>query len=247
MNESPSKPQLSVVVPVYNEVESVAELAGEIDAALPKLGVPWECVWVDDGSTDGTCAQLQRWSSASPRHRWVSLAQNAGQSAALVVGFNHARGDFIATLDGDGQNDPADISTLWERLQKGDVDMVNGVRANRRDTITRRLSSRIGNGFRNWLTGDTVTDVGCSLRVFRKDFVLGLPLYKGFHRFLPTLARLKGCRITEMPVNHRPRLRGQAKYGIGNRLWVGLADTLAVCWMKRRLVFPVVAQTSDRT
>ncbi len=237
---------ISVVVPVYNEQECVRELASEIDTALIPLQPSWECVWVDDGSTDGTLDAL-RSLNASPasRHRWISLESNAGQSAALAVGFAAARGSVVATLDGDGQNDPQDIPALLERLSVGDVDMVNGIRQDRRDSRTRILSSRLGNGFRNLLTRDRITDVGCSLRVFRREFVLGLPVFKGMHRFLPTLALMKGCRHVEIPVRHRPRLRGQAKYGIGNRLWVGLGDTLAVCWMKRRLVWPRVHLSSE--
>lgn len=245
-NKIPHDLALSVVIPVYNEEESVGDLAREVDAALNDLDRPWECLWVDDGSTDGTLDVLRALCKApSSRHRWISLSPNAGQSAALAAGFAAARAPVIATLDGDGQNDPKDIPNLLARLDTGDFDMVNGVRASRQDSFTRKCSSRIGNGFRNWLTRDNVTDVGCSLRVFRREFVLELPVFKGMHRFLPTLARMKGCRVTELPVHHRPRLRGQAKYGIGNRLWVGLGDTLAVCWMARRLVWPRVGAVSD--
>lgn len=228
---------LSVVVPVYNEADNVPSLAAEISAVLDPLEIPWECIWVNDGSTDGTAAALEALCEKNGSHRCVTLPRNSGQSAALAVGFRAARGGLIATLDGDGQNDPADIPLLRARLEQGDVDMVNGVRAQRRDSRIRKLSSRIGNGFRNWMTGDHVTDVGCSMRICRRDFLIGLPVFKGMHRFLPTLARMKGCRITEIPVRHRPRLHGQSKYGIGNRLWVGLADTLAVRWMQRRMLW----------
>ena len=176
----------------------------------------------------------------SARHRLIDLDRNYGQSAALAVGFRRARCSIFGTLDGDGQNDLADFPKQLERLDRGDVDMVNGIRVTRRDSRLRRVSSKIGNGFRNLLTGVKITDVGCAIRVFRRECVEGLPVWKGMHRFLPTLAHLKGFRITEIPVNHRPRTTGLTKYGVGNRLWVGLADTIAVCWMKRRLVWPRV-------
>lgn len=246
IESSPTSVSISVIVPVYNEADNVLELADELDAALAELGRAWECVWVDDGSTDGTREKLCALAQSRPTcHRWISLETNSGQSAALAAGFREARGGTIVTLDGDGQNDPQDIPMLLRRLDAGDVDMVNGVRLSRQDSVSRKISSRIGNGARNWLTGDHVTDVGCSLRVFKRKFVEALPVFKGMHRFLPTLARMQGCRVTELPVNHRPRLRGQGKYGIGNRLWVGLGDLLAVCWMQRRFVRPRVTASSD--
>ncbi len=232
--------EVSVVVPVMNEEGSIPRLAEEISEAMRRTGKRWECVWIDDGSTDGTRLALAAAASKHPEHRFLELDGHFGQSAALAAGFQHARGSIVATLDGDGQNDPADIPRLLERLERGDVDMVNGVREKRRDSFVRKLSSRIGNGFRNWLTRESVSDVGCSLRVFRKWCVEGIPVFKGMHRFLPTLARMRGARIAELPVNHRPRGAGRTKYGIANRLWVGIADTFAVRWMQRRLVWPKV-------
>ncbi len=240
----PAPPELSVLVPVFNEEDSIPALAEEIDAAMEALARPWECLWIDDGSTDRTPALLEALHSRDPRHRWAALRPNAGQSAALAAGLREARAALVAVLDGDGQNDPADIAPLLRRLEQGDVDMVNGVRQTRRDSPVRIVCSRLGNGFRNWLTGDHIRDVGCSLRVFRREFLDDVPVFKGMHRFLPTLARMRGCRVTELPVNHRPRLKGVTKYGIGNRLWVGLADTFAVRWMQRRLVWPQVRARS---
>ncbi len=237
-------PQLTVLVPVFNEEDSIPALAGELDAAMHALDRPWECLWIDDGSTDRTAGLLRELHQRDPRHRWVALRPNVGQSAALAAGLREARAELVAVLDGDGQNDPADIAPLLQRLEQGDVDMVNGVRQKRRDSWVRIVSSRLGNGFRNRLTGDRIQDVGCSLRVFRRTFLSDVPVFKGMHRFLPTLARMRGCRVTEMPVNHRPRLHGVTKYGIGNRLWVGLADTFAVRWMQRRLVWPQVSERS---
>jgi dolichol-phosphate mannosyltransferase len=226
-------------VPVYNEEGAVAALADEVERAMAPLGRTWECIWVDDGSSDRTAAVLAARLPGSS-HRLLELQRNSGQSAALMAGFRAARGAVIATLDGDGQNNPADLIAMLNRLRVGDVDAVNGVRAKRRDTWVRRACSRIANAYRNGLTGEQVTDVGCAIRVFRRECAEYLPVFKGMHRFLPTLFRLQGFRITEMPVSHRPRETGRTKYGINNRLWVGIVDTLAVCWMQRRVAVPRV-------
>lgn len=237
---NPSSPvELSVVVPVYNEEGAVAALADEVERALAPLGPTWECIWVDDGSTDRTAAVLAE-RLPGKAHRLLELQRNSGQSAALMAGFRAARGSVIATLDGDGQNNPADLVGMLQRLRVGDVDAVNGVRARRRDTWVRKVSSRLANAFRNGLTGEKVTDVGCAIRVFRRECTDFLPVFKGMHRFLPTLFRLQGFKITEIPVSHRPRETGRTKYGINNRLWVGIVDTLAVCWMQRRVAVPRV-------
>jgi len=210
--------------------------------------LPWECIWIDDGSTDTTVGELKKLSACDARHRLVILARNFGQSAALSVGFQNATGDILVTLDGDGQNDPADIPRLIEKLQKHGADMVNGVRQKRHDSFIRKISSRIANNFRDWVTGDSVTDVGCSVRVFKRECVKGIPVFKGMHRFLPTLVRMQGyTHIMESLVNHRPRVRGKTKYGIQNRLWVGLADLAAVKWMQSRLVFPEVQSMTSTT
>lgn len=227
-----------------NEEESAPDLAAEITAAMDEAGIEWECLWVNDGSSDRTldvliAGAVKRWPG---RHRILDLDRNYGQSAALAAGFRSARGQVLATLDGDGQNDPRDIPRLLEHLEAGEADMVNGVRARRRDSVIRRMSSKIANGFRNRLTRESVSDVGCAIRVFRCDCVRDIPVFKGMHRFLPTLARMQGARITEMPVNHRPRTRGQTKYGISNRLWVGIADVFAVRWMQWRMVRPKVRE-----
>jgi glycosyltransferase involved in cell wall biosynthesis len=242
------QPDVSIIIPVKDEQENVDILANEINAAMNNVGLSWECVWIDDGSADMTATELKKLHEGDSRHRFVLLARNFGQSAALSVGFQHALGNIIATLDGDGQNDPADIPRLIEILQKHNVDMVNGVRQKRHDSFVRKISSRIANSFRDWVTGDKVADVGCSLRVFRSKCVEHIPLFKGMHRFFPTLVRLQGfTRIIESPVNHRPRLLGKTKYGIQNRLWVGLADLAAVKWMQNRLVFPELQSKSITT
>ncbi len=234
---------LSIVVPVMNEEESIPVLAAEIDLAMLSQAESWECIWVNDGSTDGTKQVLGELTGSKREHRQLELAGNFGQSAALAAGFEKARGRVIATLDGDGQNDPLDLPRLLEVLKETGVDMVNGVRVKRRDSIIRRISSRIANTFRNLVTGEHVTDVGCALRVFRSVCVDRLPVFKGIHRFLPTLVGMQGFKVTEVPVNHRVRERGKTKYGINNRLWVGIADTLAIAWMKRRLVWPEIKRS----
>jgi dolichol-phosphate mannosyltransferase len=236
------RPDISIVVPVMNEAENVSALAAEISTAMNATKYAWECVWVDDGSTDTTWNELTALVARDEHHRALAHDRNYGQSAALSVGFRAARGRVFAMLDGDGQNDPADVPRLMARLEQGDVDMVNGVRAKRRDSFVRRACSRIANRVRSMVLHDGVTDVGCSMRVFKRECVDNVPVFRGLHRFLPGLAAMRGYRITETSVNHRPRTRGVTKYGIGNRLWVGLADMYGVLWVKRRFVYPHVRE-----
>lgn len=227
-------PDLSLVIPVFDEEENLPPLAAEIRAALDPAGLAYEVLFVDDGSTDDSPAVLRALAAADPRLRVVRLRRNAGQSAALEAGFRHARGAVVVTLDADLQNDPADIPRLLAELPGWDL--VCGVRVERRDDWVRRASSRIANGVRNRLTRESITDVGCTLKAFRADVARGMPMFTGMHRFLPTLARLQGARVKEVAVNHRPRLHGVPKYGIGNRLWRALADLFAVRWMQKRWI-----------
>jgi glycosyltransferase involved in cell wall biosynthesis len=227
-------PAVSVVIPVYNEEDNLALLAGEIHAAMARVGTTYEVVFVDDGSTDGSPAVLARLAREHPAVRVVRQGKNAGQSAALDAGFRFAAGEIVVTLDGDLQNDPADIPELLARLDGCDV--VCGVRVRRQDRWVRRVSSRIANAVRNRLTHESIADVGCTLRAMRAATLRQVPMFNGMHRFLPTLLRMQGARIVEVPVNHRPRLHGQAKYGIGNRLWRALADLFAVRWMQERWI-----------
>jgi len=236
---------LSILIPVKDEGQNIAPLAAEIDAAMASTPYSWECLWIDDGSTDETLTEIQRLCRNSPHHQFISFDRNYGQSAAMYAGFRRARGRIVVTLDGDGQNDPKDMPPMIRRLIEENADMVNGVRQRRHDSTIRKISSRIANSYRNWLTGEHITDVGCSLRAFRHECVAEIPPFKGMHRFLPTLVRIGAfSKILEIPVNHRPRMHRQTKYGIQNRLWVGLADTLAVRWMQHRMVFPQVARSS---
>jgi glycosyltransferase involved in cell wall biosynthesis len=236
--------ELSIVIPVRDEVDNVSRLAEEIDAAFANFPERWECIWVDDGSDDGTLPALKLLHGRSPAHQYVALANSAGQSAALSVGIEHARGLVIATLDGDLQNDPAELPRLIRMLDRGTADMVTGVRTGRRDDLMRRVSSKIANSFRNAITGDHIQDVGCSLRAFYRECVVDVPVFNGMHRFLPSLVRMHGFTVIEVPVGHRPRRFGRTKYGVNNRLWRGIADCLAVRWMQARAVHPVVTSTS---
>jgi len=226
---------LSIVIPAYNEERNLPVLVEEIDRALFPLGLRYETLLVDDGSTDGTLAVAQQLAQEAPRRRVLHLKRNSGQSAALDAGFRHARAPILASLDADLQNDPADLPKLLEKLEEG-WDVVSGIRTRRSDGWVRRVSSRIANGVRNRVTHESVTDVGCTLRVYRRAFTDRLPMFTGMHRFLPTLLRLAGARVTEIPVHHRPRLHGEAKYNIRNRIWNALCDLLAVRWMQSRWI-----------
>jgi glycosyltransferase involved in cell wall biosynthesis len=232
------------VIPVFDERDNLEPLHRELDAALADVTGGVEIVYVDDGSRDGSAEVLAALAKRDERVRVLRFVENRGQTAAFDAGFRSARGEVVATLDADGQNDPADLPRLLAALDRADV--VNGVRVGRRDGLVRKLSSRIGNGFRNWMTHETVSDVGCSLRVMRASFLRRVKLYRGMHRFLPTLLRMEGARVIELPVSHRPRLRGRSKYGIANRLFVGLGDVFAVRWMQSRRLDWRLRDPADR-
>jgi dolichol-phosphate mannosyltransferase len=240
---------IDIVVPVYNEEQSVSVLSADITSVFTQhsKGYSWRCIWVDDGSTDTTALKLKELCTSFPEHNvFLHHTRNFGQSAALMTGFSFCRKDcLIVTLDGDAQNDPADIPVMIDILYNRQVDMVTGVRVNRHDSLNRIISSKIANGFRNLLTGYRVTDSGCAMRVMKSECIRNLVVFKGMHRFLTTLVLMNGFSVIEVPVNHRERKLGKSKYGINNRLWVGLADTFAVLWMKSRLVFPEVKDFSN--
>jgi glycosyltransferase involved in cell wall biosynthesis len=228
-------PHVSIVIPVYDEEESVETLHRELDAALADVAGGVEIVFVDDGSRDRSRERLRAIAAKDARVRVVELDGNQGQTAAFAAGFAAVTGDVTVTLDADLQNDPADIPRLLARMEETGADVVNGVRADRHDSWVRLVSSRIANGARNWVTNETVTDVGCSLRAMRTVYVKRVRLFRNMHRFLPTLLRMEGAsRQVEMPVTHRARRYGRSKYGIGNRLWVGIADLYGVRWMQAR-------------
>ena len=222
------------MIPVFDERDNLAPLLSEIGAAL--AGRRYEVVAVDDGSTDGSLEVLKGLKRGHPELHIVSFAANAGQTAAFAAGFRAARGGIVVTLDADGQNDPADIPALLDALTRNGVAAVAGYRATRQDSGWKRLQSRIANGVRNWLNGETIRDTGCSLKAFRADAVRELPLFTGMHRFLPTLIRMRGGAVAEVPVRHRPRHAGRTKYGMWNRVFRSLADAVAVRWMQRRVL-----------
>lgn len=222
-------PELSVIVPVRDEEANIVPLATEIAAAL--AGLAWEVVWVDDGSRD---ASRERLRALPTPHRWLALTGPSGQSAALAAGIASARGEWVATLDGDGQNDPADLPRLLAHLRTGGFDLVHGFRVHRQDTSVRRTAGWIANRMRTLFTGRSVRDVGCSTRVARRDLLATLPVFDGYHRYLPTLLQARGGRLAELPVNHRPRANGRSKYGIAGRLWRGVFDLIGVRWLLAR-------------
>jgi dolichol-phosphate mannosyltransferase len=235
-SEGSRAPELSVVVPVCNESENVGPLAAEIAAAL--TGRRFELLFVDDGSTDATASEaLKARAAGIPQIRLLRHSFRSGQSAAIWTGVRHARAEWIATLDGDGQNDPADIPGLLRILQdarQGDVRLVMGNRTTRRDTWFRRLQSRIANGVRSALLGDGTPDVGCGIKLMHRATFLALPQFDHMHRFLPALYQRAGARVLSVPVHHRPRAGGTSKYGMLDRLWVGIVDLFGVIWLKRR-------------
>jgi glycosyltransferase involved in cell wall biosynthesis len=224
---------ISLVIPAYNEESVIVSCLEELATLMAsEVARPYEVIVVDDGSTDGTLEALKKHKEEMPELVVLRFDSNHGQTAAFDAGLKAARGDVIVTMDADMQNDPRDIPVLLENIERWDV--VCGVRQKRQDSFVRRASSRIANWVRNRLTGDQIRDVGCSLRAFRAQAVRDLHLYKGMHRFLPTLLKLDGWTVTEVPVNHRPRRKGEAKYGIRNRLFRGLRDLFSVRWMKSR-------------
>lgn len=224
--------ELSVILPAFNEADSLPIVWSELTAVLDAGGWPAEVLFVDDGSTDGTSAVVRAFRVRDPRVRLVRLAANAGISAALDAGFCRARGRTIVTMDTDIQNDARDIPRMLAHLDG--YDAVTGWRRSRQDPWLKRASSRIANAVRNAVTRESVRDSSCTLRVIRRGCIADLPRFRGFHRFIPTLLRLAGYRVLEVPVNHRPRRFGTSHYGIRNRAWTASEDLLAVRWMQDR-------------
>ena len=222
---------ISVVVPVHDEERSVALLYEELEAALEPGGELWEVVFVDDGSTDGTFAALTRLHARTPNTRVVRLRRNFGKSTALAAGFARAEGETIVTIDGDLQDDPAEIPQLLAKLDEG-FDLVSGWKARRRDPLRRRILSRIFNAVTGRVSGLRLHDMNCGLKAYRAEVVRGLALYGELHRFIPVLAHYRGFRIAELPVNHRPRTHGRSRYGM-ERYLRGFLDLLTVTFMGR--------------
>jgi dolichol-phosphate mannosyltransferase len=235
-------PSLSVVIPVYNEEDNLEPLWAELVLVLERLGEEFEVIFVDDGSQDRSAEIIRGLREADPRVRLVRFKANAGESAATDAGFRAARGHWVVTMDADLQNDPADIPRLLADLDRWDA--VTGWRVNRAsgDLLPKRIASRVANRIRNWVSDEAIADSGCTFRAFRRECLRGLVLYRGFHRFVPTLLRMRGYRVIEVPVNHRPRRFGRSKYGITNRAIVAFCDLLAVRWMKSRALHYEVAE-----
>lgn len=231
-------PDLSIVVPIYNEVESLPRLVEAIAASLQATHFRYEIICVDDGSQDGTTDLLRQLSQSRTDLRGVILRRNYGQTAAMAAGFYHAQGDIIVTLDGDLQNDPSDIPMLVAKLQEG-YDLVSGWRKNRQDAaLTRLLPSKMANALIGWVTGVKLHDYGCSLKAYRAELVMDMNLYGELHRFLPALAFIEGARITEVPVKHHARQFGSSKYGLGRTFRV-VMDLFTIAFMKKFLTRPM--------
>ena len=239
---SPAALNLSIVVPVYNEEENLPPLWSEIREVLDPTGLGYEVIFVDDGSRDRSAEIVRAFHERDSRVRLVRLKANAGETAATDAGFKSVRGRWVVVMDADLQNDPHDIPGMLAQLDNWDA--VTGWRVNRGggDSWIRRASSRIANKVRNALTEETVQDSGCTFRAFRRECLRDLVLYKGFHRFIPTLLKMRGYRVLEVPVSHRARRFGQSKYGIRNRAWSAFKDLLAVRWMKDRLLRYEIAE-----
>jgi dolichol-phosphate mannosyltransferase len=228
--------ELSVVIPVRNEAPNIAPLVREIAAALEGR-LDYEIIYVDDGSRDETAAAVRALAREVPRLRLLRHRRSFGQSTAIRTGVKAARAPWIATLDGDGQNDPADIPKLWDMARAAASEpplLIAGHRARRRDSTVKRLSSRIANWVRRGLLGDGTPDTGCGLKLFPRALYLELPFFDHNHRFLPALVRRAGGRVVSVPVNHRPRERGRSNYGTLDRLFVGIVDLFGVMWLMRR-------------
>jgi dolichol-phosphate mannosyltransferase len=241
-----SEPEISVVLPCHNEQDNLQPLVDAIRKALEPLQRPYEIMITDDSSSDGSWALLLKLAAADPRIRAQRFEKQSGQSAALWAGMRAARGKIIVTLDADLQNDPADLPKLLAGLEQADC--VCGTRVQARsqgDNFIRLASSRIANWVRNKLSDETITDAGCCYRAFRRECISDIKFFNGGHRFLPTLIRMEGFKVSEVPIGHHPRVAGQAHYGVWNRLFKSFYDLLAVRWMKKRFLrFKVVERVN---
>lgn len=235
---------LSVVIPAQNEEENIRMLIDEVRQSLDGV-LNYELIYVNDGSTDSTLDILEQYRAGFSLLKIISHEKSAGQSTAVRTGIKHAISPVIATLDGDGQNDPADIPALFEALNQHagtGVVLVNGYRKKRRDTFVKRMSSRLANGIRSWLLDDDTPDTGCGLKVFNRAAYLEIPFFDHLHRFLPAMMINGGGKVMSVEVNHRERQLGSSHYGFFDRLWVGIFDLMGVIWLKSRTTHPIVAE-----
>ncbi len=245
---NPEPPEVSLIIPCHNEEGNLRALAEAIRAALAPLGVSYEVVVTDDCSTDNSWPVLKELSAADPRFRAQRFAFNCGESAASWAGMQAARGRYLVTMDADLQNDPRDLPKFLEALKK--FDCVCGTRVESRgqgDNFIRVASSRLANWVRNTLSGENISDAGCTYRAFRRECIAHIKFFKGAHRFLPTLIKMEGHTVTEIPVTNNPRLAGQSHYGVWNRLFKSFADLLAVRWMKTRMIrYQITEKLNER-
>ncbi|MCU0600782.1 MAG: glycosyltransferase family 2 protein [Desulfobacterales bacterium] len=235
--------EFSFVIPVYNEEDNLSQLHEELQRVVHQIGQPCEVIWIDDGSKDSSLDRVKQMAAEHPEYRFISFERNCGQSGALAAGFDAARGEYVITMDSDLQNNPLDILNMIPYL--GKYDMVTGWRKDRHDTWWKKFSSRFANGVRNWLSRETIKDTGCSLKIMKTSYLKKIKMYKGLHRFLPTLMKMEGATVIEVPVSHRPRTRGVSKYGTWDRAFSGLRDLLAVRWMQDRNISYQIKEASD--
>jgi dolichol-phosphate mannosyltransferase len=235
--------EYSFVVPVYNEDENLMHLHQEIQKVISRLNQPCEVIWIDDGSTDTSLDIIKQLSAQHPDYRFISFEKNCGQSAALAAGFSVAKGNYVITMDSDLQNNPMDILNMIPHLET--YDMVTGWRKDRHDTGWKKFSSKFANSIRNRLSRETIKDTGCSLKIMKTEYVKKIKMYKGMHRFLPTLMKMQGASVIEVPVSHRPRTKGVSKYGTWDRAFSGLRDLLAVRWMQDRNISYKIKEMTD--
>lgn len=236
--------ELSVIAPIYNEEESLGALYDAVTDALQGKIEHYEIILVNDGSVDRSGPLLDELAEQDPRVRVLHFAANCGQTAAVWAGMRSAAGRYVALIDADLQTDPNDIFTLMPYMSE--YDFANGMRVTRRDSLVKKVSSRVGNGVRNWLTGDTIYDTGCPMKLFKLEVAQSFYLFNGMHRFLPTLAKMNGFKVIEVGVNHRERRYGVSKYGVLNRAFVGLMDAIVVRWLKKRTIKYEIKSNHER-
>lgn len=224
--------KISVIIPIYNEQDNIPELYRELVSILSALNQDYEIIFVDDGSTDSSLKILKELKNTNPNVKILSLDKNYGLSTAITAGIDKAEGDIIITIDGDLQNDPGDIPKLLEYIHQG-YDVVSGWRKNRKDPLAKKISSKIANFIRNKLTSENIKDSACMLKAYKREYIKKIKLYRGWHRFLPTLLKMEGANVIEIEVNHRLRKYGKSKYGIRNRFIKPLIDTLVISWLKK--------------
>jgi len=243
------KPQLSVVIPFYNEEECVEFVCNEVyDVLSSSIDIPWELIMVNDESTDNTPDMINSLAQKHDFFRAIHLSPHGGQSAALEAGIQASQGNIIGTLDGDGQNDPRDLRILLDEMEKRQVDMMCGIRKKRADNLIRKISSRIANRIRSAVIRDNISDVGCSIRVFKRSCFDKIHFFRNAHRFFPALLIAAGYTVAETPVNHRPRKKGLSKYGqgISSRLFAGIVDLAGVYWLRKRsLIYSVHGEENN--